>query len=277
MVSSVSAARVALLCGSGRYPVLAAAEMLRQGYDLVAVAPAGETDPELRAAKVRLREFPLFRLRRLIEILQEEGAGRAVMMGKLHKVRIYGSLELDDLALSIYRRLPDRRDDTLLGAVVEALAQNGVTVDPATRYLQNWMAPAALLNGPPLSEREMEDVRFGLGMAKGIGGLDVGQTVVVKERAVVAVEAMESTDQAILRAGQLAGPGTVVVKTAKPHQDFRFDVPGVGVETLRYMEAARARVLAVEAGQVMLLEREKMTALAAVLGISIIGVEAGRA
>ncbi len=276
-MSSASSARVALLCGSGRYPVLAAAELLRQGIELVAVAPFGETDPELRSTRVRLREFPFFRLARLLEILREEGAARAVMMGKLHKVRIYGRFELDDLALSIYRRLPDRRDDTLLRAVVETLEAHGVRVDPATRYLQSWMAPAALLNGLPLSERELEDVRFGLGMAKGIGGLDLGQTVVVKDRAVVAVEAIEGTDQAILRAGQLAGPGTVVVKTAKPEQDFRFDVPGAGLETLRYMEAARARVLAVEAGKVMLLEREKMTALAAALGISILGVAAGPA
>jgi UDP-2,3-diacylglucosamine hydrolase len=276
-VSSASKARVALLCGSGRYPVLAAREMLRQGYDLVAVAPVGETDPELRAAEVRLREFPFFRLGRLIEILQEEGVGRVVMLGKLHKVRIYDRLELDDLARSIYRRLPDHRDDTILAALVEALEQNGIAVDPAPRYLQNWMAPAAPLNGLPLSPAEEADVRFGLAMARGIGALDVGQTVIVKEGAVVAVEAIEGTDQAILRAGRLAGPGTVVVKTAKPRQDFRFDVPGVGLETLRYMEAARARVLAVEAGKVLLLEREKVTALAAVLGVSIIGVEAGPA
>ena len=109
-MSSASSARVALLCGSGRYPVLAAAELLRQGIELVAVAPFGETDPELRSTRVRLREFPFFRLARLLEILREEGAARAVMMGKLHKVRIYGRFELDDLALSIYRRLPDRRD-----------------------------------------------------------------------------------------------------------------------------------------------------------------------
>lgn len=275
MIPNPDSGRLALLCGAGRYPVLAAAEMLRQGYDLVAVAPAGETDPELCALPLRLREFPFFRLARLLEILKEEGASRALLMGKLHKVRIYGRLELDDLARSIYLQLPDHRDDTILAAVVQALEKSGVAVDPAPRYLQNWMAPAAVLNGLPLSPAEQADVRFGLRMARGIGALDLGQTVIVKDQAVVAVEAVEGTDQAILRAGHLAGPGTVVVKTAKPGQDFRYDVPGVGIETLRYLEAARARVLAVEAGKVLLLEREKMTALAAVLGISIIGVDAG--
>jgi len=273
-VSSVSGERVALLCGSGRFPVLAAQEMLDQGFEVVALAPAGESHPELLDRGLRLREFPFLHFQELLRILQEEGISRAVMVGKLYKTRMYHNLQLDEMALSLLRSLPDRRDDTILRAVVNALERAGITVDPATRYLQNWMAPPAALNGIPLSAREAADVRFGLDMAQGIGALDLGQTVIVKDQAVVAVEAMEGTDQAILRAGRLAGPGTVVVKTAKPGQDFRFDVPAVGMETLRYLEAARARVLAVEAGRVLLLERRKMTALAEVLGITLVGVEA---
>ena len=271
-MSSVSGERVALLCGSGRFPVLAAQEMLDQGYEVVALAPKGESHPDL-PDRLRLREFPFLHFQELLCILQEEGATRAVMVGKLHKTRMYQNLHLDELALSLLRSLPDRRDDTLLRAVVEVLERAGITVDPATRYLQDWMAPAGMLNGIPLAAPEAADVRFGLGMAKGIGALDLGQTVIVKDQAVVAVEAIEGTDQAILRAGRLAGPGTVVVKTAKPGQDFRFDVPAVGMETLRYLEAARARVLVVEAGRVLLLERPKMTALAEVLGITMVGVE----
>jgi len=272
-VSSVSGERVALLCGSGRYPVLAAREMLRQGIELVALAPQGEAHPELLDHGIRLREFPFLMFREFLRILREEGVNRAVLVGKLYKTRMYQNLQLDDLAQAILGKVADRRDDTLFRAVLDALEREGVTVDPATRYLQNWMAPAGTLNGVPLSAPEAADVRFGLIMAQGIGALDLGQTVIVKDQSVVAVEAVEGTDQAILRAGKLAGPGTVVVKTAKPSQDFRFDVPAAGIETLRYLEAARARVLAVEAGRVLLLEREKMTVQAELLGISLVGVE----
>ena len=272
-MSSVSGERVALLCGSGRYPVLAAREMLRQGIELVALAPQGEAHPELLDHGIRLREFPFLMFREFLRILREEGVNRAVLVGKLYKTRMYQNLQLDDLAQAILGKVADRRDDTLFRAVLDALEREGVTVDPATRYLQNWMAPAGTLNGVPLSAPEAADVRFGLIMAQGIGALDLGQTVIVKDQSVVAVEAVEGTDQAILRAGKLAGPGTVVVKTAKPSQDFRFDVPAAGIETLRYLEAARARVLAVEAGRVLLLEREKMTVQAELLGISLVGVE----
>jgi hypothetical protein len=265
---------VALLCGSGRFPVLAAQEMLDQGVEVVALAPQGESHPELIDHGIRLREFPFLMFREFLRILREEGVSRAVLVGKLYKTRMYQNLRLDDMAQAILARVADRRDDTLFRAVVETLEREGIRVDPPTRYLQNWIAPAATLTSLPLSEREAADVRFGLGMAKGIGALDLGQTVIVKDQAVVAVEAIEGTDQAILRAGRLAGPGAVVVKTAKPGQDFRFDVPAVGMETLRYLEAARARVLAVEAGRVLLLERRKMTALAEVLGITLVGVEA---
>lgn len=274
-MSSGKSGRVALLCGSGRYPVLAVQEMLRQKVDFVALAPAGEAHPELIDHGIRLREFPFLRLGDLFRILREEQVSRVVLVGKLYKTRMYQNLQLDDLARALFLQVTDRRDDTLFRAVVQTLEREGVQVEAPTRYLQDWVAPAGVLTRRSLSESEAADVRFGVHMALGIGALDLGQTVVVKDRAVVAVEAVEGTDQTILRAGRLSGPGAVVVKTAKPGQDLRFDVPAVGVETLRYLEAARARVLAVEAGRVLLLEREKMLALAEVLGLTLVGVETG--
>jgi DUF1009 family protein len=249
--------RLGLIAGQGELAVIAARHLRDEGCEVVAVGFDEETAAGLEDVVNHFERLRLGQLGKLIKYFQGHGVDTALMVGKVHKVNIYRDIRPDGRTLRLWRKLLDRRDDTILAAFVDELAGEGITVSRADRLLRHLLAPAGKLSRRGPDRREREDIAFGWKIAKGIGRLDLGQTVVVKNRAPVAVEAMEGTDLTIRRAGELAGPGTVVVKVSKPRQDFRFDVPVVGLDTVRSLVAAGASALAVEAGKTLFVQREE--------------------
>ncbi len=266
-------ATLAVIAGSGTLPVIVAEEARRQGYSVIYIAldPIAEhpVPSTVRTVRVNVGRFG-----KLLKILRKEAAQYVVMAGKVPKSLMYrGSVVPDIKALQIMMKLKDRSDDTIMLTVVKEIEAVGLKVLNTTDFTTPLMAPEGCITRRKPQRSELEDIEFGLRMAKEVGRLDIGQTVVVKNTAVMAVEAIEGTDEAIKRGGRLAGPGAVVVKVSKPGQDLRFDVPVAGVQTVESMVEVGASVLAVEAGHVILLQREEMISLADRAGISIVGVK----
>jgi DUF1009 family protein len=211
-------------------------------------------------------------LGKIIRIFKDAGVHRAVMAGGITRGRLFKEFRPDFRALSVVRRAGAGKDDRLLQAVAAELESEGITIAPSTLFLDELLAPAGKLGKRAPTPEELQDIDFGFKIAKEIGALDIGQTVVVRRQVVVALEAVEGTDACIRRAGALAGPGAVVVKVSKPHQDLRFDVPAVGPDTIRAMTEAQAAVLAIEAGKTLTFDREQMQAEANRAKIAIWGV-----
>jgi hypothetical protein len=210
-------------------------------------------------------------LGKLIRIFQEQGVRDVLMAGGIRKTRLFSGLP-DLRAAALLARMLYKKDDSILRAVAAELESEGITVRESTLYLDNLLAPAGVLTRRKPSKDEQKDIAFGWEMAKEIGRLDIGQTVVIKDRAVLAVEAIEGTDEAILRGGRLCGRDAVVVKICKPQQDLRFDLPAIGMQTIRTMKEVKAGCLAVEAGKAIIFDRESVIAEADEAGMSIVGV-----
>ncbi len=222
---------------------------------MVALALREETSPELERHVDELHWVSLGQLGTAIDILQRSGAREAVMAGQVQHRQIFSDIVPDLKLLGVLARLALRNTDSLIGAVADALAREGITLLPSIAFLVDQLAvPGPMTRRKPDAD-EHKDVAYGATVARTLAGMDLGQTAVVKGRAAVALEAMEGTDETIRRAGRIAGPGTTVVKVAKPKQDMRFDVPVVGPGTLDAMRAAGARVLAVEAARTLLIDR----------------------
>ncbi len=210
-------------------------------------------------------------LGKMLAFLKKSGARHAVMSGQIHPKNLF-DLRPDLKAVLLLGRLRERNAETIFGAIAKEMAKAGVELLPATSFMEEYLAPAGLVAGPKLSRREQEDALFGFRIAKETSRLDIGQTVVVKGGTVLAVEAFEGTNAAMKRGGELGRKDAVMVKVAKPNQDFRFDVPVIGPLTLDAAREARIRVLGIEAGRTLLLEHEKLIALAAQARISIFGL-----
>ena len=253
--------RLGLIAGNGRFPFLALEGARRLGHDVTIVAIREETSPALEAAAAGdppadLHWVSLGQLGTWIDILRDAGVSRAVMAGQVKHTKLFADIIPDLTALKVLSRLETKNTDAIISAVADVLADHGIELENSTAFLQPLLARSGVLTRRPPTEDERADLEFGYRMADAIAGLDLGQTIVVKHRAVVAVEAMEGTDAVIARAGQLAGPGTRVIKVAKPAQDMRFDVPVVGLPTLTAMRAAAATVLSVDAGRTLVLDGE---------------------
>ena len=259
--AEMSPAAVGLIAGRGELPVIAAGALRAAGHRVVAVGFDDETRAALAGAVDVYHDLRLGQVEKLIRAFRDAGVGSALMLGKVHKARTFTDFRPDLRAMKLWMSLPDRRDDTILHAVVDELGREGVVVEEVGRWLGALFATPGKLSRRAPDERERADIAFGYRLAREIGRLDVGQTVAVKNLAPVAIEALEGTDLTIRRAGEVAGPGVVVVKTAKPSQDFRFDVPVVGLETARALVAARAAVLAIEAGRTLFVQQEQTLAL----------------
>lgn len=253
--------RIGLIAGQGELTAIAACHLREEGSEVYAVGFDRETKETLSGATDRYQMLRLGQLGKLISFFKDHRVTDLLMVGKIHKTRMYRNLRPDLRALRLWKSILDRRDDTILRALVDELEVEGITVGRIDRYLRHLLVPSGTLSRRGPDRRERADAAFGWKIAKGIGRLDLGQTAVVKNRAPVAVEAIEGTDRTILRAGELSGPGMVVVKVAKPQQDFRFDVPVVGIETVKSLVAARASALAVEAGKTIFVQREESLAL----------------
>jgi UDP-2,3-diacylglucosamine hydrolase len=266
-------APVGLIAGNGRFPFLAAAGARRAGRRVVAVAIREEADPALETAVDELHWVGLGQLGRCIEVLKAGGAHEAVMAGQVKHRQIFSGLMPDLKLMGVLARLAVKSTDSLIGGVADALAREGITLLPSTAFLADQMAGAGAMTRRRPSGDEARDIAYGERVARALAGMDLGQTVAVKDRAAVALEAMEGTDEVIRRAGGIAGAGVVVVKVAKPRQDMRFDVPVVGRGTLAAMADAGAKVLAVDAVRTLLIDKAEFVAEADSRSIAVWGME----
>jgi len=270
-----------LIAGNGRFPFLVLDAARAQGHDVTIIALREEAFTDLDAAAAThgtsIHWISIGQVGKCIDLLQSAGATTAVMAGQVKHVKIFGGQFVPDFkALSVLRRLTTRNTDGLIGAVADVLKEEGIELIDSTLLLTPLLAQPGVLTQRMPNEEEQKDLEFGYPMADAIAGLDVGQTIVVKHGAVVAVEAMEGTDETIGRAGHLAGPGTRVIKVAKPRQDMRFDVPVIGVATIQAMRAAGATVLSIDAGKTLMLDGRAVLASANEANIAIVGRERGR-
>lgn len=267
--------RVGLIAGSGRFPVLFGQTARRRGVEVIAVAHRGETAPDLGDAVDAITWIDAGQLEALIAALRDAQVTRAVMVGGIAKPKLFHEFRPDARALAVIARVGVLRDDALLRALAEELEHEGIHIVESTLYLEELVPAPGVLSKRPPSAEELEDIAFGFVVAKTIGRFDIGQSVVVRGRTVVAVEGVEGTDATIRRAGRLVNGGITVVKAAKPTQDLRFDLPAVGPETVRTMVEAGARALAIEAGHTVVLDRDELVALADAADIAVVAVEAG--
>jgi UDP-2,3-diacylglucosamine hydrolase len=269
---------IGLIAGNGSFPFLVLRAARQLGRDVVVVAVKGEAFEELEALAAELGGatflwIELGQLGQCINALKGAGVSQAIMAGQVRHVKLFGGVMPDMTLLSVLTRLKGRNTDALIAAVAGVLQDHGITLMDSTALLADLVARPGILTRAQPSDQMREDFEFGYRVADAIAGVDVGQTIVVKGRAVVAVEAMEGTDAVIARAGALAGAGTRVVKVAKPSQDMRFDVPVVGVATIEAMRAAGADALSIDAGKTLVLDGDRFTAAAEGAGIVVVGRE----
>lgn len=265
-----------LIAGNGRFPFLVLDAARAQGYAVTVVAVKEEAHPELadaaaREPKADLHWVSLGQLGTCIKLLKAAGVTRAVMAGQVKHVKIFSGILPDLTLLSVLRRLKARNTDALIAAVAEVLADNGITLIDSTELLGPLLAGEGTLGTRAPSADEQADFEFGYRMADAIAGLDIGQSIAVKDGAVVAVEAMEGTDEMLRRAGGLAGAGARLVKVAKPNQDMRFDVPVIGVRTIEVLRAIGATAVSVDAGRTLLIDGQAVVEAANAASIAIVG------
>lgn len=265
---------IGLIAGNGRFPIIFADNAKRLGYTVSAVAHIGETAPELERHVEKIHWVKIGQFNKLIKALKEDGVRQAVMLGGIKKTHIFTTARPDFRALAIASRLKAFKDDAILREVAAELEREGIQIRESTFGLSGILVEEGTLTKRSPTKKEWEDIRFGWEMAEAIGRLDIGQCVVIKDRVVAAVEAVEGTDEAIRRGGMLAREGAVVVKRSKPHQDFRFDLPAVGPATIEAMVAVKASALALEAGRTVLLDRDEMLRKAERAKITVVGLAA---
>jgi UDP-2,3-diacylglucosamine hydrolase len=260
-----------IIAGNGVYPRLLADTARKAGVTrIIAAAFSDETDSALIKHVDLIEWMRVGQLSRLLNFFRENKIHHAVMAGQIAPGNLF-NLRPDWKALLLLARLKQRNAESIFAAIADELAKVEVDLLPATSFLEDYLAPAGLLSGSKLSGREEEDVDLGWKIAKEMARLDIGQTVIVKNGTVLAVEGLEGTNEAIKRGGGLARKDAVMIKVAKPNQDMRFDVPVIGVETMRIAGEAKVRVVALEAGKTLLLEKEAIFELANRSGISIVG------
>lgn len=260
-----------IIAGSGVYPLLLAESARAAGVGRIVVAAfSGETAAEMNTRADVIEWMRVGQLGKLLSYFRGAGIRQAIMAGQIAPGNLF-DLRPDFKTLLLLARLQRRNAESIFRAIASELEQTGVELLPATTFLEHLLAPNEHIAGPKLKARELEDVAFGFEIAKQLSALDIGQTVVVKNGTVLAVEGFEGTNEAIRRGGSLGKKNAIVVKVTKPNQDMRFDVPVIGLETIHVAQEARIRVIAVEAGRTLLLEKAALIALADQEKISLIG------
>ena len=265
-----------LVAGQGELPKIIAAEAKKMGYSVVAIALQPPADETLRPFSDVFHKVHIGRFNQIIKLFKKHSVSEVVMAGKVPKGLLYQNKKsiIPDLrALRILLSLKDRSDSSFMEAVSAELEKEGMRLLKAISFTKNIMTTEGVLTKGRPNKNQLNDISFGWKIAKGIGQLDIGQTVVVKERAVMAVEAIEGTDEAIRRGGTLAGKDAVIVKVSKPGQDMRLDVPVVGIDTLSTMKEVNAVVLALEAGRSIILDKENFIKEADKAGIVVVGIK----
>lgn len=259
-----------IIAGSGRLPFVGAAEARAQGLRVVAIGVRGETDPALAEHVEAMHWVRLGQLGAAARALRAERVEEAVLLGRVAITHLFSRMRPDLLAAKVLLRARDRRGDSLLEATAEVLEESGIRLLETPRFLTSVLLPAGRLTRRGLSRAEQQDVAFGREIARQIADLRIGQTVVLKRRTILAVESVEGTDAAIRRGGELGQGGVVVVKVSRTDQDLRFDLPTIGEETLRALEAAGATALALDAGRSLLLDRARFVAGAEALDLAVV-------
>ena len=260
-----------MVAGNGSFPFIFLEAAKSAGLRVVVVAHEGETDPVVESLGFPVRWIRLGQVGAIFETFHKNGVRQAAFVGGIKKPRLF-DLRPDWKGMMILGRLARYHDDEALRALADEFEKEGITIVPSTFLVPTLAVGEGVLTRRSPSEAEWKDIRVGVEAAKIVGAADIGQCLVVREKVVVAVEAVEGTDETISRAGRVAGKGTVVVKMAKPGQDLRFDLPSVGPGTIRVMQEAGAAVLAVEAGKTLLFDREKTVSMADAAEIAIVGI-----
>ena len=268
--------KLGLIAGNGRFPFLVLDAARGAGHDVTVIAIKEEAFPDLAELAARppaaaLHWVSLGQLGRCISLLKAAGVTQAVMAGQVKHIKLFADIVPDMTLLGVLLRLKGRNTDALISGVADALRDHGIELMDSTRFLAPLLAGHGVLTARAPSEDERGDLEFGYRIADAIAALDIGQTIAVKSAAVVAVEAMEGTDEVIARAGRLAGSGVRIIKVAKPDQDMRFDVPVVGVSTIEAMRGAGATVLSVDAAKTLMIDGHAIVKAADEAGLAIVG------
>ncbi len=272
MTENAMKSAIGLIAGGGQFPLLFAEAARKRGRKVVAIAHTSETLTEIENHADITYWVKLGQLGKIIRYFRSEQVQETVFAGTITKTRMFHDVLPDFKGLTLWGKIDTRLDDAILRAVAATLEEEGIRVLASTCYLEHLFFPLGVLSRKKPSAAQMEDIRFGWTIARAVGGLDIGQCVVVRDRSVLAVEAIEGTDAAIRRGGELSGSGAVVVKLRKPGQDFRFDLPATGVGTIETLAAVKGAVLAVEAGQSLLFDRAAMVRAADRAGIVVVGL-----
>ena len=265
--------RIGIIAGGGQFPLLFIEAARKAGRSVYVVAHRSETDELVARAADETCWVKLGQLGKIIKFFKQNQVQETVFLGTITKTQIFRDVMPDIKAITLWNRIDTRQDDAILRAVAGALEDEGIKVLESTLYLEHLLFPKGILTRKKPSKAQRVDIEFGWRNARAIGELDIGQCVVVRDCSVVAVEAIEGTDAAILRGGALAKEQAVVVKLRKPNQDFRFDLPATGVGTIEAMKQVKGAVLAVEAGQSLLFDQAQMVGTADQAGIVVVGVE----
>lgn len=264
--------KVGLIAGGGDFPLLTARAARDAGHEIAVVAVTGEASPRIETVANSCHWVSLGQLSRLIDAFRSEGVTRVLMAGRIRHQSIFSAIRPDWRLLKLLNELRRKNTDSLLGGVANVLENEGISILESTYFLHKSLAGPGPNGRRKPTRAEQADIRYGLEIAKGLARLDIGQSVVICEQACVAVEAMEGTDAVVRRAAGLAnGRKLTLVKVAKPHQDMRFDVPVIGLRTIRTMYRANATAISVEANKTLLLEKEELLTQADGHGISVFG------
>ena len=261
---------IGIIAGGGQFPVIVADAAKKQGLRVTVVAFEGEADPALTDRVDEIEWIKLGQLGKLIKAFKQRNVSKALMAGSINKSRMFGNIKPDLKGLAFLSKFAIFHDDNILRSLASELYEEGIEIVSSTIYLPELLAPEGCLTKRTPNKEEKRDMEIGWKVAKELGRLDIGQCVVVRDKTILALEAIDGTNATILRGGEIAGEKAVVVKVSKPDQDLRFDVPSVGLETIQSMLEVKASLLAVEAGKTLVFDREKMIDLANENKISII-------
>ena len=265
--------RIGLIAGNRKFPLLFAASAKKKGCEIIAIAIKGDTSPKIKKLVDKTYWINLSEFGRMFDILKAEKVDGVVMAGQVSPHRLFSKeINKSEELKQILQSLKDKKTDTLFGAVAQKLEAAGLTLLDSTLFIEEYLPKKGTLTKCQPDFNSWEDIYFGLNLAKAVADLDIGQTVAVKEKAILAVEAFEGTDHLIRRAGKIGGGKIIIVKVSKPRQDMRFDIPVIGLNTVKNLIKARAKCLAFEAGKTLFIDKEESVALADKRGIAIVAV-----
>lgn len=264
--------RIGLIAGNGKFPLFFAQEAKKQEREIIAVAFKEETSRRLSKYVDEIHWISVGELQKLIDILVEARVTQAIMAGQVNLSLLFSKVKLDEEVKKLLNEVGNKTTEALLGSVGKRLAAENITLINSATYLGDFLPQRGVLTRVTPTAKEWADIEFGKKIAKDIAGLDIGQTVIVKDRTILAVEAIEGTDEAVRRASRFGKKEIVVVKVSKPNQDMRFDLPVIGIRTIKLLHRLKAKVLAIEEKKTLVLEKEKVIRLADRRGICIVAL-----